>query len=332
MFKDATVITEAISTAQSLMTALEISPRWTSDTAWSCPWVFRGQRDAEWGLTPAAWRSEATIPMQRLAQLRQRFAERSAPLIRELLERIPSLNGANPGFVVKSSAQARAEFTLILEFVRLADELGHFVPDMDTYLRQANLANDDYLIEPYVRDFPLVRFLPGPNPTAALAQHHGVPTRLLDWTRNPLYAAHFAASEVDPTANGGSIAIWAIRLDHLRTQGGVRHHHDGYTRFLDHTVSNSDNRYLHSQEGLFIHPVYGCAHCAKTGEFPNLEAFAVAVERELSAPTIRKLTLPCCEAGELLRLLWLKGVSRAHLMPTLDNVTQALCSRWKWAP
>lgn len=318
------VMTEAFETAQELVAQLELASRWTPQRSWGCPWVFRGQRDAEWGLTPAAWREGTSPALLRLKHLRDEFCEESAAQIRLKLDQVG--RKTDPEFAVKACAQASAEFALILDFVKFADELGHSVPELETYERLAKykwVNQIGHIGNP-------IRFLPDPGPAAALAQHHGVPTRLLDWTRNPLYAAYFAANEVDPYDDARALAVWAIRPDHLRDRGSAAHHNDSYTRFLDFTVPNSYNKYLHAQEGLFIHPTYGCARYVETGHYPSLEAFALAVQEEVGEPTIQKLTLPHSEVGELLRLLWLKGISRAHLMPTLDNVTQALCSRWKW--
>jgi hypothetical protein len=322
----ARVPAERHTTAQSLSASLHLSA-WADEAAWDCHWVFRGQRDAEWDLTPAAWRDQDTIALRRLRQVRDRYCMEYGSRIEETLHRDPLKKHANASHVTKAYAQGRAEFSLLVDFLRLADELGHRVPAMEHYTR---LSHHDYL--PDVQNYPLVSFLPEVGPASALAQHHGVPTRSLDWTKNPLYAAYFAASEVDSGHADGAIAVWAMRPDLLLQLGRADRFNSEYTRFLHHTVPNGDNPYLRSQEGLFVHPTYGCAHIARTGEFPNLESFALRAQELSPIPVIRKLTLPYSEVGDLLRLLWLNGVSRAHLMPTLDNVTHALCSRWTWAP
>ena len=286
-------------------------PHWSN--RWDCGWVFRGQRDADWELVPSAWRGtdpafekvrEKMVAASQAAMFAERRRYEVGPVAD--LERINECIG-----------QAAAELQVVNDFVEIADQIGLPVLDPPRTDGLSLILSIHNQPEPVSFRPP---FFPEPTTAFGLAQHHGIPTRLLDFSYRPEVAAFFAADHVLENGDSdGRLAVWAVERIHSSLSTGFK--------LNSMTVPRSQHNFLHAQDGLFI--------WAPTGDYDGLigegmtrrSLNAIADQSRLmpeQLPLFRKATLPKSEAPELLRLLHLQNVTKAHLMPSYSSVSDVV--------
>ena len=273
--------------------------RWTSREIWA----FRGQSNSNWSLIPSAFRSNTILGYKPGAS-----APSSSPIDRKEQER-----------------------KVLQDFLFFADRMGLKVPGDNVHFRVPQLPG--HLPRPPINLWPWESVLE----TLAIAQHHGVPTRLLDFTYNPIIAGFFAAYDAWETMDRPSVnaeltheeylAVWAIHLPMIYTSVGNASISGYAPRVILATAPRAENSYLDRQDGFFMFDV-----AADKLGYPSLEQAIDDIKKELlsigenryQGDQVFQLTLSWNHVPELLARLWNELYNIAKLQPTHDKAVQAL--------
>ena len=297
-------------------------------------WIFRGHWESGNKLLPCAFRKKKKDGKEWYEnfQLNKSLRTEIGPI---KTRRPPILNLNKTTFKpIKSKdrlgRQIITECGILEHFMETANSLGiecNYTPSLYECYKKVNeafRAKDTKELEKWPYDDIL--------PLMSSAQHHGIPTRLLDFSYNPLFAAFFAASrpffkeylkgipEIKPKPSK-RLCVWAIQEE--PSANIIKEETEDYWKTISAPSSRSSN--LFAQEGvLILDPKANQRFLENKKVWQDLQTLT-------GSKHLIKLTLPQTECKELLSLLWESNITPARVRPNLDSVTQTLeYTQWLW--
>jgi hypothetical protein len=239
----------------------------------------------------------------------------------------------------KTAWQIGAEVETLWTFFEIADRHGLRLPEDSQSLRSTfeECRSSEY---PQKNRSGLSVWPPsGLLSIMALAQHYGVPTRLLDWSWSPYIAAYFAASGAcgKLVAHPGNIQnqrliVWVLDTHFMKLDSIMVKLIPGERPIQLVSAPAADNENLRAQQGLFL--LFRPEQFDPEADFicePFDEALVRAAQTwATTVPIFYKLTLPWTEADELLRILNIVGINAASIKPGFLGAAEAVKEMRFW--
>lgn len=269
-------------------------------------------------------------------------------------ELLPSAHRAKWRKAPTNEEEVRYELEMIQNFFWLADRCGLPLPEDSQILRRDLFSDAGNYNFTFRRQGDLLWPPREIWSLLALAQHYGLPTRLLDWSLDGRIAAYFAACEAaewvlhsSKAPSGVSeLAVWAIsrtdlKVDNLMSEvlSRVSEKHGlspAQGRRIPFssiygvvTAPAAGNQNLRAQKGVFTLHLPSTMPVTSPADRRPMQQILAGENVQVR---LTKFVLPIARARELLRLLAFEGVSAAELFPGYGGVVKALGERRLWMP
>lgn len=222
--------------------------------------------------------------------------------------------------------QCDSKWTLVSSYQRYCKELDHITTNAKFRYSHEKMMVKSFKehISMYTSQVPPENILE----CLSFMQHHGTPTRLLDWSFSPYVAAYFAVR-----CGFGDFSIYCMNHKAL-SKIYKNHFGDKFENMKKKVLAQRDKSFLFAYEPEYKHKRLVAQQGVFTVPSSNYMSIDELMHEGVDIPQrhFKKLIIPSCKRVEWIKNLMYMNINEATLFPDFDGFCRSLQSNLIYTP